>query len=202
MLQKQTDVVIIGSGPGGATVARELARSDAGLGITLLEKGRDWRRSPLYGTYPGGMMYTDKASFLTTQERLTIVRELGIAPLPLSLRGVASTRIADAAADLGLDWFPQDKFMQPARSHNGFACGATCMLGCRCGAKRNAAQFVDEAVREGIDLWTGASVDRILHENGRVTGVWGKKNGKPFARLCGCSYFGGGRDWQPAHFAA
>lgn len=220
MLQKQTDIVIIGSGPGGATAARELARSDAGLGITLLEKGRDWRRNPLYGTYPGGMMYTDKASFLTTKEGLTIVRplmlggatsmycacaarplpwwrdrynieldayaaetvqELAVAPLPATLRGVASTRIADAAADLGLDWFPQDKFMQPTRSHNGFACGATCMLGCRCGAKWSAAQFVDEAVREGLDLWTGASVERILHENGRVAGVWGKKGGKPFA---------------------
>lgn len=50
MLQKETDVIIVGSGPGGATVARELARSNAGLGITLLEHGRDWRTSPLYGT--------------------------------------------------------------------------------------------------------------------------------------------------------
>ncbi len=219
MLQKETDVIIVGSGPGGATVARELARSNAGLGITLLEHGRDWRTNPLYGTYPGGMMYTDKASFLTTQEGLSIVRpllvggatsmycgcaarplpwwkdryginldayadqtinELHIASLPPHLRGAASTRLAAAAADLGMDWQPQDKFMQPERADD-FNCGATCMLGCRCGAKWNAAEYVDEAVQHGIDLWTGAKVERVLVSHGRAVGVWGKWRSKAFA---------------------
>ncbi|MCP4363284.1 MAG: GMC family oxidoreductase [Chloroflexi bacterium] len=220
MLTKETDIIIVGSGPGGATLARELAQSAAGLGITLLERGRDWRPSPLYGTYPGGMLYTDKASFLTTQEGLSVVRpllvggatsmycgcaarplpwwqsaynidlesyaqaaieELGILPLPPTLRGIASTRIAEAAAEIGQDWFAQDKFMRPRRSHNGFDCAANCMLGCRCGAKWNAAEWVDTAVTEGIDLWTGARVEQVLAENGRVAGVWGKWRGKPFA---------------------
>ena len=180
MLQKETDVIIVGSGPGGATVARELARAEAGLGITLVERGRDWRQNPFYGTYPGGMMYTDKASFLTTREGLTIIRpllvggatsmycgcaampsdwwqsryninldkfatetieELEIAPLPKSLRGTASTRLAAAGTELGQDWFPQPKFMQPYRASSGFDCGAKCMLGCRCGAKWNAAEW-------------------------------------------------------------
>ena len=74
MIEKQTDVLIVGSGPGGASLARELARSQAGLGITLLERGRDWRGNPLYGTYPGGMMYTDRASFLATEEWVTLLR--------------------------------------------------------------------------------------------------------------------------------
>lgn len=103
------------------------------------------------------------------------VAELNIAPLPATLRGVASARLADAGANLGMDWWPQDKFMRPIRSHNGFACGAHCMLGCRCGAKWNAAEFVDEAVQNGINLWTGARVDKILQENGRVIGVSGQK---------------------------
>ena len=223
MIEKQTDIIVVGSGPGGATVARELAQSNAGLAVTLLERGRDWRKNPLYGTYPGAMLYSDRASFLYTQEGLTIIRplmvggatsmycgcaaqplpwwqekygidlqqetdetvaELQIAPLPASLRGVASTRLADAAADLGMDWQPQDKFMVPQRSHNGFKCGASCMLGCRCGAKWNAAEFVDTAVQAGIDLWTGARVDEVLHENGRLIGVQGKMSGKPF-RLYG-----------------
>lgn len=220
MLQKQTDVIIVGSGPGGATVARQLAKSNAGLGITLLEYGRDWRHSPLYGTYPGGMLYTDKASFLATKEGLTIVRplmvggatsmycgcaarplpwwrsrygidldnfaeetavELQIAPLPPALRGEASTCIAAAAADLGMDWQPQEKFMQPGRYGRTFNCGATCMLGCRCGAKWNAAEYVDEAVANGIDLWTGAKVERVLVNGGTAVGVWGKWHGKAFA---------------------
>lgn len=219
IIEKETDVVIVGSGPGGATLARELARSQAGLGITLLEQGRDWRSNPLYGTYPGGMMYTDKASFLATKEGLSIVRplmvggatsmycgcaerplswwqsrynidlndfaeetiqELHIAPLPSELRGKASTRLAEAAADCGMAWQPQDKFMQPNRVRKQFRCRATCMLGCRCGAKWNAAEYVDEAVAEGIDLWTGSTVTKVVHENGRVRGVMGKRNGRSF----------------------
>ncbi|MCB8985408.1 MAG: GMC family oxidoreductase [Ardenticatenaceae bacterium] len=215
---KQTDVVIVGSGPGGATVARQLARANAGLAVTLLERGRDWRGSALYGTYPGAMLYSDRRSLLFTAEGLNIIRplmlggatsmycgcaarplpfwqakyginldpyadetidELHIAPLPAELRGAASTRIAAAAAELGLEWQPQDKFMSPARAPH-FHCEATCMLGCRCGAKWNAAEFVDEAVAGGLDLWTGARVDRVLHEAGVVTGVVGKVGGRPF----------------------
>lgn len=219
VFEKQTDVVVIGSGPGGAAVARELARMPLGLGITLLERGRDWRQHPLYGTYPGGMLYTDKASFLYTQEGLNIIRPLmvggatsmycgcaerplpwwkeryhidldrfaeetvqalRIKPLPPALRGAASTRLAEAAADCGMTWLPQDKFMQPARASGSFHCGATCMLGCRCGAKWSAAEYVDEAVNLGVDLWTGAKVMRVLHENGRVRGVMGNRNGRSF----------------------
>lgn len=219
MIEKQTDILIVGSGPGGATLARELAKSKAGLGITLLERGRDWRSSPFYGTYPGGLMYTDKASFLATQEGLTIVRpfmvggatgmycgcaerplpwwqqryninldsyaeetmqELRIGPLPPDLRGTASTRLAEAAADCGMNWHPQDKFMQPERAKSEFSCGAICMLGCRCGAKWHAAEYVDEAVAEGVDLWMKSSVTEVVHENGRVKGVVGKRNGRSF----------------------
>ena len=222
MIEKQTDIIVVGSGPGGATVARALARSNAGLAVTLLERGRDWRQNPLYGTYPGAMLYADRASFLFTQEGLNIIRplmlggatsmycgcaerplpwwqtrysidlsqeaaetmaELSIAPLPASLRGVASTRIAEAAAELGMDWQPQDKFMVPQRTSNGFNCGAKCMLGCRCGAKWNAAEFVDEAVQQGIDLWTGARVDAVVWENGRILGVIGQQGSNSFRLL-------------------
>ncbi|MCI0393703.1 MAG: FAD-dependent oxidoreductase [Chloroflexi bacterium] len=217
-VRKQTDVVIVGSGPGGATLARQLARSKAGWGITLLERGRDWRNSPLYGTYPGAMLYTDRASFLYTREGLSIVRplmlggatsmycgcaarpqawwrerygidleahaektaaELAIGPLPPELRGAASTRIAEAAGELGMQWQPQDKFVQPERA-TAFDCGAKCMLGCRCRAKWNAAEYVDDAVAEGIDLWTGATVDKVLHGGGQVFGVRGRRGGRTF----------------------
>jgi choline dehydrogenase-like flavoprotein len=217
-IHKGTDVVIVGSGPGGATVARQLARSNAGLGITLLERGRDWRKNPLYGTYPGAMAYTDRATFLYTKEGVAIVRpmmlggatsmylgcsarplpwwrekygieldeyaeetirELKIAPLAPELRGQASTRIAEAGQELGMDWFPQDKFIQPERAPR-FDCRATCILGCRCGAKWNAAEYVDEAIVQGIDLWTGAKVDKVLHGGGSVFGVKGRQGRQDF----------------------
>ena len=212
--RRRTDVVVVGSGPGGATVARQLAR--AGRRVLLLERGRDWRRSRLYGRYAGALLYADKHALLFTREGLNIVRplmvggatsmycgcsappgawwrerwgidleaharaaaaELGVAPLPSELRGVASTRIADAGRALGMDWQPQDKFMSPGRAHP-FACGAHCMLGCRCGAKWSAAEYVDDAVAAGAELLTRAHVERVLVGGGQVRGVAGRVAGR------------------------
>lgn len=217
-IHKETDVVIVGSGPGGATLTRSLAQSNLGIGITLLERGKDWRKHPLYGTYAGALLYTDRGSFLYTREGLAIIRplmlggatsmycgcsaqplpwwsdhygidldpyarqvseELNIAPLPEQDLGNASTRIAEAGRELGMDWVPQDKFVWPSRARQ-FACSAKCMLGCRCRAKWNAAEYVDDAVNEGIDLWTGAKVDKVLHENGQITGVKGRLGREKF----------------------
>jgi choline dehydrogenase-like flavoprotein len=66
--------VVVGSGPGGATLARQLSR--AGKRVTLLERGRDYRSSRLYGTYLGAMAYTDRRSFLFTREGLNVIRPL------------------------------------------------------------------------------------------------------------------------------
>jgi choline dehydrogenase-like flavoprotein len=215
MQRYQADFAVIGTGPGGATVARALART--GRDVLILERGRDWRRHPLYGTYPGVLLYADKHALLFTREGLNIVRplmvggattmycgcsaaplpwwreryaiqleehaadtvrELGIAPLPAELRGAASTRVANAAGELGMEWVPQDKFMQPARTAH-FDCGAKCMLGCRCGAKWTAGEYVDEAVAAGARLLTNARVDRVLHTNRVVTGLRGRHGREP-----------------------
>ncbi|GAB4211287.1 MAG: GMC family oxidoreductase [Roseiflexaceae bacterium] len=210
------DAIIVGTGPGGATVARALAR--AGRRVLILERGRDERRRPDYGTYLGPLRYAQRGSFLFTREGLNLVRpmllggatsmycgcaahppawlkdrygidlaaevaetvaELAVAPLPPELRGPASTRLAEAGRALGMDWQPEAKLMRPARSTR-FNCGAHCMLGCRCGAKWNAAEFVDEAVEAGATLITSALVDRVLIEGGRAAGVSGRAGGRTF----------------------
>ncbi len=212
----EADAIIVGSGPGGATLARALAKQ--GKRVLLLERGVDHRRAFYYGTYLGPLIYSDRASLLFTQEGLNIVRplmvggatsmycgcaappppwfkdkygvdidaevdetvaELEIAALPPELRGAASTRIADAAKSIGYAWEPQLKFMKPGRAHP-FDCGAKCMLGCRCGAKWNAAEYVDEAVASGATLSTRACIDRVIVEQGRCIGVAGRLSGKPF----------------------
>lgn len=212
----QVDVIVVGSGPGGATAARDLAR--AGRRVLLLERGRDYRPRGYYGTYLGALIYSDRRSLLYTEEGLNIIRplmvggatsmfagcaapppawlkdkygldidaevaetiaELEIEPLPPQLRGQASTRIADAAGALGQEWFPQPKFMKAARSEQ-FDCGATCMLGCRCGAKWTAASYVEQAVAAGAVLLTEAYVERVLDEDGQATGVTGRLRGRPF----------------------
>ncbi|MCI0437072.1 MAG: GMC family oxidoreductase N-terminal domain-containing protein [Gemmatimonadetes bacterium] len=211
----ETDFLVIGSGPGGATVARELARH--GRRVVLLERGRDWRGHPLYGTYPGALIYADRRAMLFTREGLNVIRpimlggatsmycgcsappapwwrerygidletfasdtahELGIAPLPPELRGEASTRIAEAGTALGMPWLPQDKFVFPQRAR--FDCGARCMLGCRCGAKWNAAEYIDDAVAAGCTVYTGTRVHLVIIEDGTATGVSGTRGGRPF----------------------
>jgi choline dehydrogenase-like flavoprotein len=219
----ESDIIVVGSGPGGATLARALAR--AGKRVLLLERGIDHRPRRYYGTYLGALLYSDRMSLLFTEEGLNIVRplmvggatsmycgcaaspptwlkrkygvdidvevsetieELQIAPLPAHLRGQASTRIAHAAQALGYDWQPQLKFMQTNRgkpSHGkgfGDQCGARCMLGCRCGAKWSAAEYVDDAVAAGAELRTSARVERVLIEDGHATGVSGAMGGQPF----------------------
>src|SRR5690606_13071808 len=221
MSAEHYDVIVVGTGPGGAGVARDLSR--AGRRVLLLERGRDWRSHRLYGTYLGALAYADRHALLFTRERVQIVRplmvggatsmyagcsapppawlaerhgidlthdadelarELEVAPLPPELRGVASTRLAEAANALGMDWRPQDKFMRPGRSRR-FDCGAHCLLGCRCGAKWTAAEFVDDAVAAGAELRTLAHVSRVLVEDGVATGVAGRIAGKPFEALAG-----------------
>ena len=216
MIKKHAEVAIVGSGPGGAAVARQLAR--AGRRVILLEYGDDYRGKAYYGTYLGPLTYADRHSLLFTKEGLNIVRplmvggatsmycgsaarppawlkdtyridveshiaetiaEIGIAALPAEQRGAASTRIAEAALALGYDWEPLLKFMRPARSLR-FDCGAKCMLGCRCGAKWNAAEWVDEAVAGGCELLTQARVDEVLIENRQAGGVRGRWRGRPF----------------------
>jgi choline dehydrogenase-like flavoprotein len=214
-LPRHADTCIVGTGPGGAALARELAR--AGRRVLLLERGRDWRGHPLYGTYAGALLYAERYGLLFTKEGLNIVRplmlggatsmfaacaspplpwwrerygidldadaaafaaELGVGPLPPELRGDGSTRLAEAARELGMDWQPQDKFIRLDRG--GFACGAGCLLGCRCGAKWNAAELVDEAVRAGAQLRTRARVDRVLWDGDVAFAVRGVHERQPF----------------------
>jgi choline dehydrogenase-like flavoprotein len=108
-----------------------------------------------------------------------IARELGVAPLAPELRGEASTRLAEAASSLGMDWRPQEKFMLPARAEP-FDCGARCLLGCRCGAKWTAAELADQAVAAGAVLWTRARATEVLTDGGVAHGVRGRRGRAPF----------------------
>lgn len=58
-MQKEYDAIVVGSGPGGAAVSRELARG--GKKVLLLEKGRDHQE---LGTYLAALRIIDKGGRL------------------------------------------------------------------------------------------------------------------------------------------
>jgi choline dehydrogenase-like flavoprotein len=91
----EADVIVVGSGPGGATLSRELAHK--GKKVLLLERGIDHRPHRYYGTYLGALIYADRRSLLFTQEGLNIIR-------PLMVGGATSMYCGCAAPPP--DWPP------------------------------------------------------------------------------------------------
>ena len=198
----QADAVVVGSGPGGATVARELAKK--GKKVVILERGKNpnWtgniistffildKRSLLFpkeGVRVGRTLTTggSTAVYLATavpppdwiKARYGIDlsefveearREIGIKPLPERLIGPASRRIMEAARDLGFNWNPMDKFIDPEKCE--LKC-PHCMLGCNRGAIWTARKYVQEAVDSGATLLNQALVQEVLMENKKATGV-------------------------------
>ena len=92
------------------------------------------------------------------------IKELALDRLPDDALGKRSRQIMEAANSLGYDWAPLMKFMRPSHTAR-FDCGAKCMLGCRCGAKWTANEYVDDAVAAGCELMTRARVDDLIIED-------------------------------------
>jgi choline dehydrogenase-like flavoprotein len=203
--RKDYDVIVIGSGPGGATVAKELSK--AGKSVLLLEKGKDHRN---LGTYRGAFAMLDKGGFFKSREGLTLLKatttggattvysgsaamppewlktrhgvdlgryaqeawkELKVSTLPDHLLGNASRRIMDTANSMGYAWEPSPKILDIRKFKNGKCCGANTSLGCTCGAKWTARDYIREAVEYGTDLLTETECTGIITKNGRAVGV-------------------------------
>lgn len=200
--RNEYDAIIVGSGPGGSTVARELSR--AGKAVLIVERGKDHQRLGRYmtalrvldmgrskeglpllraSTTGGASVFfsasaADPPPWLASRYGIDlspwldeIRRETRAGVLPEHLLGVASIKVMEAANKIGYHWEPMAKFLDPERFVNGHCCGAREHLGCTCGAKWTAREYLKDAVAAGAELLTETTCEDVIVENGRASGV-------------------------------
>lgn len=208
-IRLEADAVVVGTGPGGATVGHELAK--AGKRVVFVEGGRHPQR---VGTHLSILKYIDRGGLVYSEEGLNVVRalatggstlvftatacrppawlkekygidltyqvneteeELKLGTLPDELLGSANLRLMSSANELGYDWEPFKKFIDPEKCEPGCS---DCILGCSKGAKWTAADYVSKALKMGATLLNGVRIREVITEDGRAVGVRGFNKSK------------------------
>lgn len=189
---KKKSAIVVGSGAGGGTVARELANNR--IGVTLLEKGRSVTVDKTHQQYDnlnigvellkitclgGTTLVTAGNAVRTCQEEFQqmginledefqeVERELKVDPLPDSHFGDGTLRIMEASSMLGLSMAKMPKFINPKEC---IPCGK-CALGCPRNAKWSSLKYLEEAEKLGVKIIENSPVTGITTSNGQVTGV-------------------------------
>ncbi|BAW31625.1 MAG TPA: GMC family oxidoreductase [Methanothermobacter sp.] len=185
-------VIVVGSGAGGATLARELARSD--IPVTIIEKGpfvpsknafKCYDDSPpkvdlLKTSCVGGstlvaagnavrVLEDDLKSYGidVTRELDEIEKELNVKPLPKTHVGKGTQLIIDSAHSLGLPIRRMPKFINPEKCK---PCGK-CSFGCPRDAKWSAKEFIEDAIGWGAELIPETEVKNLIIKDNRIKGV-------------------------------
>lgn len=184
--------IIVGTGAGGALLARELAKND--LPVTILEKGPYIESKDAFEYYD---KYNDSVDLLTTTciggativSMSNMVRALDeelldydvdlteayeyvenlvdVHQLDDSHIGEGTQRFLDAGRELGLKTMKMPKAI---REDDCIQCGK-CAFGCPADAKWSGKDFVDEAVEAGATLICEADVFELISEDGKIKGV-------------------------------
>lgn len=184
--------IVVGSGAGGATVAKEL--SGAGHRVLLIEKGPEIAEEDAHRHYAnvdagvklmrtcclGGTTMVSAGNAMRcldeelrgfgidlSAEFVEVERELGVQELPDDLIGEGTRRLMDAASRLGLTVRKMQKFIDPEQCCRD----GRCSLGCPVQARWSAVRFIEAARENGATVVTGREVTGILTRGGRVTGV-------------------------------
>jgi choline dehydrogenase-like flavoprotein len=185
-------IVVVGSGAGGATVARELSKR--GIKVTLIDKGPLIKPKKAYKYYEtfqtgaeimntsclgGTTLVTVGNAVRTCQHALKKIgveleddfleaeQELKVTKLPDSHFGPGTRKIMDAAQHLGFDVDKMPKFIEPEKCE---PCG-NCAFGCSKDAKWTSLKYVDEARRYGAEVIENTVITEIVTSQGEVSGV-------------------------------
>jgi len=200
-MRQEYDVIVAGTGPGGASAAMELSK--AGKKVLMVEMGADdqwvgntlaalffidmWNGIPLghpmmvRGITTGGssLMYCGTA----TVPAPWIKERTGIDLGPIADETIEELNIAPLPERLVGDG--ARAMMKAAQSLgmdwkllpkfiNPDKCVpdcGVCMLGCPHGAKWTSREYIKQAQEHGADLLTSTSVEEVLRDNGKAAGV-------------------------------
>lgn len=197
----KTDIAIVGSGAGGAALARELAR--VGRDVAVIEKGGLVED---LGTQRGALRYYDKFALKSSREGTLIYRALMVGGTTVVSCGNGSRAQETELADLGIGL--EKEFAETERelgiaplkdeligkasrrimdAANAIGCDmgpmpkfidqskcvscGKCVLGCPTGAKWSALHWIKEAADMGAGVYTRTAAVRVLSRSGRVTGI-------------------------------
>lgn len=192
MNNNQFDAIVVGSGPGGATVARELSKQ--GQKVLILERGGNrpptggfWSTlSVLNGVSVGDNVLMGRA--FTTGGTTAVYFGATVLPPLETFRALGidlAGELDDAQRELPLAVLP-DELIRPHSirlRESAVALGykwetskmlvdqSKCVSGYTSKARWTARNFVEEAVATGATLTNRANVLKVLVEKGRAVGV-------------------------------
>lgn len=188
------DVIIIGAGTGGLSVARELSKND-NVNITIIEKGPladaedgykfydPWDKNEMElikTTVVGGSSLVIAGNFIPSlvgelkeydidiePQIAQLKEELNIQPMPESHTGKINNLLEKAAKELGLEMNPTPKAINPQKCKQ---CGR-CAWGCPHGAKWSSLEDLKVALDNGATLLTNEAAIKLIIEEDKVKGV-------------------------------
>ena len=202
----KADIVVVGSGAGGATVAKELAK--AKRNVLVVERGTFVRN---VGTQREAFRFYDRCALRTSKEGTIVYRTLmvggttvvscgsGLPVLDKELKAFGidlHDEFAETERELNIAPLPNkligkgsklimdvgNKFgldmkpMPKAMDFKKCVSCGLCVLGCRTGAKWSAVSYIDEMKRHGGQLVTGINVKSIVINKGKAVGLVATRN--------------------------
>ncbi len=185
------DFIIAGSGAGGATLSKELAKK--GKTVLVVESGnnvfplsfvleKSIEGTDIFTAYgAGGATVLANANGVRSLEKqlaefgivldkeyAELEKETGLAPIHDSLLSPdGSIRLLELCRKAGIGMQKMPKFIDHTKCTR---CG-NCSLGCPSGAKWTALSFLREAESHGANVIYNTIVEKVIVQNGKAKGV-------------------------------